>query len=364
MTFEIFSHIVNTNMPQISNITINKVGAHRMIAAAVAILAVTAAFGMGSVAVAEPVSTDSGQEINGHKYCLVSVSTAQDSVAPGETVTVTATVENRGSKEGSISTYLGLRGPNGDRWYPSGDRAYDIPIGGRATLEFSAEIPADAATGPYELTVDVWTGNDAEMFHTSGWLQQFDVEEPTTDAEITWTAASGTYEPGDRVPVDVSVENTGDTAHEFYVDASLQRPDGSWITGEGTTVPLRPGAQRTVYLGVNIPDSSPPGTYEAGAGIFETSGTDQSLDTARGQQSVTVEARNTTVTIDGGQVAGEAFDPGERVPVELTVSNEGNTATTAYVDASLQRPSGDWITGEGRTVELAPWGGPTARTRS
>ncbi|MBO4247370.1 carboxypeptidase regulatory-like domain-containing protein [Halomicrobium sp. IBSBa] len=424
----------------------------RVVPAVVAVLVVLAT-ATAPVSLASGSATYSCREINGHKYCIVDVWSEQDDVAPGESVTVHAVVENQGSKTGSINSYLGVRRPDGSKHYPSGDEAYDIAIGERVELEYATEIPSDAQEGDYEITVDVWTGNDAEMFDTSGWRQALSVAEPTTSAAITGTSASGTYEPGDAVPVDVTVENTGDTTHEFYVDASLQRPNGAWVTGEGTTVDLRPGEQRSLTLDARVPDDASEGSYSVGSGVFYSSAKDDQYEYGLDRDAVTVEASNSApsasrdgpsrdVTIDQGAtvtfavdaddpdgnlagtewyvdgeladetqwidgssdtaefsrtfdepgtytVEGAVFDgeraysslvswtvtveelstdaaisridadggphaPGESVPVDLTVENTGETTHEFYADASLQRPNGNWVTGEGTSVRLQP----------
>jgi uncharacterized membrane protein len=308
-----------------------------------------------------PVNLTSGsaagscQEINGHQYCVVDVWTEQDTVAPGASVTVHAVVENRGSKTETIVSYLGVRRPSGDKHYPERKKTYDIAVGEQVEIEYTAEIANDAQEGEYDVTVDVWTGNDAEMFDTSGWLQEFSVEEPTTEAVVTGTrAVSGTYAPGDTVPVDVSVENTGDTTHEFYVDASLQRPNGDWVTGEGTTVALQPGDERQLTLGVTVPDDAVDGTYSAGSGVFHTGAKDQQYDYGQDLDAITVEEPTTGATITGTSAESGTYAPGDTVSVDVAVENTGDTTHEFYVDASLQRPNGDWVTGEGTTVALQP----------
>ena len=325
----------------------------RVVTTAVAMLVVLATV-TAPVSVTGSSLSGSCQEINGHKYCLVDVWTDQDTVAPGESVDVHAIVENRGSKLGSINTYLGIRQPDGSKRYPSGDNAYDIAVGERVQLDYAATIPSDAPEGDYELTVDVWTGNDAEMFDTSGWLQEFSVVEPTTEAEITSTSAFGTYEPGAAVPIDVTVENTGDTTHEFYVDASLQRPNGNWVTGEGTTVTLRPGERDSLTLDATVPDDASEGTYSVGSGVFHSSAKDDRYDYGQDLDSITVEEPTTAAAIVSQTVDGDTFRPGETVPVDVTVENTGETTHEFYVDASLQTPGGAWFVGDVVTPRLSP----------
>ncbi|WP_254278917.1 NEW3 domain-containing protein [Haloarcula marina] len=222
------------------------------------------------------------QEINGHKYCLKDVWAESGSVQPGETVTIKAVVENQGSKTGSISTYLGVRPPGETKSYPDGAKAYDIRVGEQVTLEYQYQVPESNPTGEYEVTVDVWTGNDAEMFHTSGWQQLFEVTEPTTAARIaSIDPDTGTYEPGDSVDTRVTVENTGSTEHTFYVGYSVRGPDGEWWDNGGTThepITLDAGARDSVTVEWDVEDSAPSGTYDVVTALYTGQNSDGLLN--------------------------------------------------------------------------------------
>ena len=185
----------------------------------------------------------------------------------------------------------------------------------------------------------------------------FSVED--TDAEITDVdATDGIYAPGDAIPVEVTIQNTGDTSHDFYVDASVQDPDGEWIPGEGTTVHLDDGwfsgEEQTVALSVQLPEDATEGTYTAGAGVFYSDRKDHWYDSGVDQDALEVrelaDARTTDVT-----VAGDSYAPGEVASIDVTVENVGNVDNEFLIDGIARGPDGTWSHYAGETtVELAP----------
>jgi uncharacterized membrane protein len=257
------------------------------------------------------------QEISGWKFCVNDVWAVSDEVSPGDTVTIKAEISNEGSKLGSISTYLGVRPPGEQKSYPDGQKVYDISVGEETTVEYQYEIPEDAPIGDHEVTVDVWTVNDGEMFHTSGWRQVFQTVD--TKADITRTVAEGgTYNPGDDVPITFTVENTGGTTHDFYVDASVQRPNGNWEPGESTTEYLSPGETTTVTLDAEIPNNAQAGTWSAGSGVFHSSDKDEQYAYGQDLNSFEVEEENESPDADRESPNGDqSITVGESVTFEV-----------------------------------------------
>lgn len=274
---------------------------------------------------------------------------------PGETVAVDVTVENTGDTSEEFYVDASIQRPNGNWVTGEGTTVYLNP-GESRSLTLDVRIPDDATEGTYSAGSGVFqTSAKDEQYDYGQDLDSFKVESPSTDAQIVDTTADGgTYQPGDAVPIDVTIENTGDTSHDFYVDASVQRPNGNWVTGEGTTVYLSPGETDTVTLDGHIPDDAQDGTWSAGSGVFHSSAKDDRYAYGQDLDSFTVEEPTTNARITQTVAEGGTYRPGDRVPVEVTVENTGDTTHDFYVDASVQRPNGDWITGESTTVYLSP----------
>ncbi|NHX41643.1 MULTISPECIES: Ig-like domain-containing protein [Haloarcula] len=275
--------------------------------------------------------------------------------SPGETVPVDFTVENTGDTSEEFYVDVSLQRPNGN-WVTGEGRSVLLSPGESISLTLGVKIPDDATEGSYGAGSGVFQTSAKDELHDYGQdLDSFTVESPSTDADVTSTyAESGTYQPGDSVPVDVTVENTGDTTHDFYVDASVQRPDGGWVTGEATTVYLSPGETETITLNGEIPDDAEEGTWSAGSGVFHSSAKDDRYDYGQDLDSFTVESPSTDADVTSTYAESGTYQPGESVPVEVTVENTGDTTHDFYVDSSVQRPDGGWVTGEATTVYLSP----------
>jgi len=274
---------------------------------------------------------------------------------PGESVPIEFTVENTGDTAHEFYVDASVQRPDGGWVTGEGTTVYLAP-GETRTVTLNGQIPDDAEEGTWSAGSGVFHSPDKDDQYDYGQdIDSFTVESPSTAAEVTSTyAESGTYRPGESVPVEVTVENTGDTTHDFYVDASVQRPNGDWVTGEGTTVYLSPGETESVTLDGEIPDDAEEGTWSAGSGVFHSSDKDEQYDYGQDLDSLTVESPSTAAEITGTYAESGTYQPGESVPVEVTVENTGDTTHDFYVDASVQRPDGGWITGEGTTVYLSP----------
>ncbi|WP_340099003.1 NEW3 domain-containing protein [Salinibaculum salinum] len=274
---------------------------------------------------------------------------------PGETVPIDVTVENTGDTTHEFYADASIQLPNGD-WVTGEATTPSLEPGEDKTVTLAVQIPSDASEGIYSAGSAVFDSDEKNNKYGSGDdLDSFEVSEPTTNAQITQvTASGGTYTPGESVPVDVAVENTGDTTHDFYTDASIQLPDGDWVTGEATSLSLSPGEDRTVTLGVQIPSDAPEGVYGAGAAVFHSSDQADQYGSGNDLDSFEVSEPTTDARISYTDVSSGTYAPGDSVPVDLVVENTGDTTHEFYVDASIELPNDDWVTGDATTVYLSP----------
>ncbi|WP_147438115.1 S8 family serine peptidase [Halorubrum sp. Atlit-28R] len=86
------------------------------------------------------------------------------------------------------------------------------------------------------------------------------IESSTVGPEDRYT------QENDAVTAEVTVTNTGDRTHEFFVGYSVQGPDGVWRDNDaqtGKTVELTPGESRDVSLSWAIESDAPRGQYDA-----------------------------------------------------------------------------------------------------
>ncbi len=277
----------------------------------------------------------------------------------GDPVRVTVTVENTGSESNRFYLGFSVRNPSGE-WLDGDDEAsiYLRP-GERTTTDVIWYVSEDDESGMYDARVSVWEEGDPNNLQNRVADNQksdsFEVEQPTTKAEITgFNVESGTYHPGDSVTGSVTVENTGDTTHPFWVDFSAVGSDGGWSVGEGETVELSPDESRTIELTWDITDDSEPGTYDGGTAVYKSESKDTKYDGKTRFDAFEVEQPTTKAEITGFNVESGTYQPGDSVTGSVTVENTGDTTHSFWVDFSAVGPDGGWSVGEGETVELSP----------
>jgi len=100
--------------------------------------------------------------------------------------------------------------------------------------------------------------------------------ESRIDASIVdFSPERGTYRTGDTQQAQVTVENTGNREHTFFVGyITIDPSDGIRNNDDttGTTVTLAPSEQRTVSVSWTVEADAPSGTYSAGTAIWKETG--------------------------------------------------------------------------------------------
>jgi len=232
-------------------------------------------------------------------------SLGSESVLEGESVAVTATVENVGDREGEHTVPLEVDGSTVD--------TTDVTLeGGEATtVSFDWTPPG---TDDYDVAVD---GADA------GTLS---VDQPATFEVVEAGVDPGTVLEGESVAVTAEVENVGDRGGTY--EATL-REDGTAVASRNVTVDG--GEGETVTFERSYGEA---GAYDLAVGDVDAG-------------TVTVE-RPATRRVD---VVGSASSPvleGESVAVTAEVENVGDRPGSFPVAFTV-----DGETVENRTVELA-----------
>ncbi|MCK4347212.1 MAG: hypothetical protein KAW47_01210 [Thermoplasmatales archaeon] len=83
-------------------------------------------------------------------------------------------------------------------------------------------------------------------------------------AEITkCIMPSGAYEEGDKVEAEVTVKNTGDLSHRFYVGFSVRDPNGKWWDAPYKSTYLDAGESSIVAVSWTVDSEAPSGSYDA-----------------------------------------------------------------------------------------------------
>ncbi len=141
------------------------------------------------------------------EFTVTSLTASPETVEPGDTVTVTAVIENIGDESDSTTVTLTVNGAEVD------SELITLDSGEEITLEWTVTRTAE---GTY--TVDVM-----------GETASFTVESPPEPAEFSLSnlqVSPSTVEPGEDVTVSFTVRNTGELSGSYSVEVKL---DGATV---------------------------------------------------------------------------------------------------------------------------------------
>lgn len=151
--------------------------------------------------------------------------------------------------------------------------------------------------------------------------------EPRVDAQIVeFDPSNGTYEPGDVVRANVTVENTGEADHTFFVGYGVVGPNGTVYDNDGTTgttVTLTPDETKTVTVAWVVEPDVPPGTYAVGTAVWAESDRDAletRLDEGTDDATFAVASDETTTTEGNDDAADITGTVIENVTINATTS--------------------------------------------
>jgi len=83
-------------------------------------------------------------------------------------------------------------------------------------------------------------------------------------AEITkCVMPSGAYNKENKVRAEVTVKNTGNLPHRFYVGFSVKDPNGKWWDAPYNSIYLNPGQYSTALVDWTVDTNAPSGNYDA-----------------------------------------------------------------------------------------------------
>jgi len=194
------------------------------------------------------------------EFTVTSLSVSAETVEPGESVTVTALVENIGDEADSTTITFSVDGSEIE------SQILTLDAGGTETLTWTI---SKAAEGTY--TVEVM-----------GETASFTVQAPPTPAEFTLSnlqVSPSTVEPGEDVTVSFTVMNSGEESGDYSVDVMLDGATVDTLTGtldggdsESLTATVSSDAEGTHTVAVDgldadfsveVPPSGFPWTYAA-----------------------------------------------------------------------------------------------------
>lgn len=88
---------------------------------------------------------------------------------------------------------------------------------------------------------------------------------------VGYAQESNSYTYGDTVEAEVTVRNTGETEHTFYIGFTVVGPNGDRYDNDGQThesVTLEPGETGTVTVQWDVEDDAEPGQYDVETALW------------------------------------------------------------------------------------------------
>jgi ABC-type transporter Mla subunit MlaD len=255
----------------------------------------------------------------------------QAATQPSNTLTIKSTADERAFYEFTVSgqlEYGANANPVDDPSNPTHpDKVTEttasgtVAENGNDTYRFSGEIRAFKLTeGPADVFVNGEQINPG-TFPDVVTATSTEPSSPTVDAKIVnYATEKGTFQVGETQTAKVTVKNTGDQEHTFFVGYIAIDPNGDlWNNDDttGTTATLAPGEQKTVSVGWTVEAEAPVGNYGVGTAIWkETDDLETRLDEVRRSSVFSVE-RKTSASAPGTT----AVD----TPTATTVASDSTT---------------------------------------
>jgi len=259
------------------------------------------------------------------EFSVTDAELSETSVDPGQSVTITATVENTGNEAGTFTAEL----EEGGDVISTTD--VDVAPGETTTVEF---VESFETTGTYDLAVNGVNAGALDVTESSS--AEFDV------AELT---LSETEVPA-REPVTVTAEiaNTGDAGGTYSAELVI---DGTFV--ESQSVDIDAGETATVTFTRSF-DAE--GDYTIGV----VDGPTQGLTVTQPQPA--------EFSVTSTDVSETDITPGETVTITATVENAGGTEGEFAADLRINGTTRDTETrvvdaGEQTTIDFATSFGET-----
>ena len=224
-----------------------------------------------------------------------------ETVIEGEVVDVSATVENRGSEQGTQTVSLAVDGQSTE------STEVTLGPGSQETVSFAIDT-ATLGAGNYTYTV---ASDDTS--------QSGDLTVEASRATFTvdgFSPSEQTVVEGDQINASATVTNEGNAEGTQTVTL-----EAGGTTLASSDVTLAAGDEQTVSFSDVSTDALAPGTYTYG--IY----TDNGSQTG----TLTVESRQATFTVSGLNPTDETLTVGDEFATSATVTNDGNAEGTQTI---------------------------------
>jgi surface glycoprotein (TIGR04207 family) len=263
----------------------------------------------------------------------------------------------------SVKLGVDISDPDGNLrnvdWYVDGNFETSNSVSGSTDTDtFSKSFNNE---GTYLIEAHVY---DEEGTEDGSIAWEVTAAEPKTDAEITeFNSPSGNYFRGDDVNLGITIKNTGETRHEFFVGYSVVDEKGNEYNNSDSTgkeIELAPGESESASLSWVVPKTAPTESYDIVSAVWAENDPDNlqsQLDRREKTDQIQVERKEAEARLRDFNVNTGEYVPGDRVEATVKVDNTGSTEDQFYVGYSLIGPGGKEYNNSGATdvpVTLSP----------
>ena len=198
----------------------------------------------------------------------------------GDNVGATVSVHNMDDIQLTINAGFSVKAHTGEI-YDAPAKTITINPDEVKSVSLNWNIPLGVPTGGYDAIVAVWSPDFSIRYDVRGWIEDQFIIEPIINANInSCSIEPGWFRPCDFVDATVTVENTGDSDHLFYVDYLVCDKNNNWYDSVHENFYLKTEETKTLTSSWHIPLEAVEGEYKAKIvlGKVDSNGNQEELD--------------------------------------------------------------------------------------
>lgn len=245
-------------------------------------------------------------------------------VHPGDEVEFHCTAKNQGEAQASEF---------GSELYIDG-KEIDItvrdPLGAGDSRDDRFTYKWEATKGEHEVKVKAdWENSVQESNEENNTSTETLIVEEKKAKIIDFSVEEGTYEKGEIVSAQVTVENPGAVKHTYFLGFSVQDKNGKWYDNSNSTghsITLNPHEKDTFDVEWKVEKDAASGKYDALAKVWKESERDDlqtKLDEEKQKNSFEVESTYVDIKIAGVKLVPNPATIGEDALFKITLENVG-----------------------------------------
>lgn len=136
-------------------------------------------------------------------------------------------------------------------------------------LSLDLTTDSSAAYAEISLDADAYSGKEAYIRFDDAYLSATTQPKNINAQIISYDVDSGNFNTGDEVEAEITIKNTGNIGHKFYIGYSVRDKNGYWWDAPYKSIYLTSGEEGTKSLYWEIPFGAPDGNYLARVAVWK-----------------------------------------------------------------------------------------------